>query len=96
MTEYRMVGNDFFDYRSQKLATIRGGEIFDTHTRKVGVIRDYEIYDDRYNKVAAIRGYDVFDAHNVRVISIEEIKRMIDKPPSAPLMVALWWFFIKK
>jgi len=96
MADYKMIGNDFYDYRSQKLAVVRNADIYDTHSRKIATIRDYEVYDDRYNKIAAVRGYDVFDVHNVRLISLEEIKRLIDNPPSGPVMVALWWFFIKK
>lgn len=96
MADYKMIGNDFFDYRSQKLATVKGSDVYNTHSRKVAIVKDYEIYDDRYNKVAALRGYDVFDPHNIRIISVEEIKRRIDNPPSAPIMVALWWFFIRQ
>jgi len=96
MADYKMLGNDFFDFRSQKLAVVKGSDIYNTHSQKVATIRDFEIYDDRYNKVASMRGYDVFDVHNIRLISIEEIKRMIDNPPPGPVMVALWWFFIRK
>jgi sporulation protein YlmC with PRC-barrel domain len=90
-----MVGNDFYDFRGQKLATLRGSDVYDAHSRKVGTIRDYEIYDDRYNRVASMRGNDVFDIHNVRIASLLDIKNMIQNPPTQPVMVALWWFFIK-
>jgi hypothetical protein len=96
MTDYKMIGNDLFDYRSQKLGYVRGADLYDTHTRKVGMVRDYEIYDDRYTKVASIRGYDVFDEHGIRIISLQDIKNMIDNPPSGAILVALWWFFIRK
>ncbi len=96
MADYKMIGNDFYDYRGQKLATVKGSDIYDAHSRKIGTIRDYEIYDDRYNKLAAMRGEDVFDVHNIRIISLEEIKRNITNPPSRPVMLALWWFFMRK
>lgn len=95
MTDYKMSGNDFYDYRGQKLAYVRGADIYDTHGRKIATIRDYEIYDDRYNKIANFRGDDVFDEHNTRVASISEIKRSITNPPGPAFCVALWWFFIK-
>jgi sporulation protein YlmC with PRC-barrel domain len=95
MTDYKMVGNDFYDFRGQKVATLRGTDLYDAHGRKVSTIKDYEIYDDRYNRVASMRGDDVFDTHNTRVASLLDIKRMIDNPPTQPVMVAFWWFFIK-
>jgi hypothetical protein len=95
MTDYKMVGNDFYDYRGQKLASVKGADIYDAHSRKIGTIRDYEIYDDRYNKVASMRGDDVFDEHNVRLTSLQEIKRQITNPPFGAVLVALWWFFIR-
>jgi hypothetical protein len=95
MADYKMVGNDFYDFRGQKIATIRGADVYDAHSRKVGTIRDYEVYDDRYNRVASMRGNDVFDIHNARIASLLEIKNMITNPPVQPVMVALWWFFIK-
>jgi hypothetical protein len=96
MTDYKMVGSDLFDFRGQKIAIVRGPDVYDAHSRKVGTIRDYEIFDDRYNRVCSMRGDDVFDIHNVRMASLLEIKRMVDNPPTQPVLVALWWFFIRK
>lgn len=96
MADYKMIGNDFYDFRSQKLAVVKGADIYDTHSQKIATIRDYEIYNDRYQKLAMLRGEDVFDAHNVRMISVSEIRRLIDNPPGPALCTALWWFFIKK
>lgn len=96
MLNYKMIGNDLFDYRSQKLATVKGADIYNTRSQKIATIRDYEVYDDRYQKILMVRGEDVFDIHNVRVISLNEIKRGFDNAPSGVLTAALWWFFIKQ
>ena len=96
MTDYKMVGNDLYDYRSVKIGTVKGADVFNERTQKVGTIRDYEVFDDRYTKLCLMRGDDIFDEHNVRMISVSEIKRMITNPPINMACVALWWFFIKK
>lgn len=96
MTDYKMIGSDLYDYRSQKLATVKGMDVYNTRSQKVATIRDYEVYDDRYRKICSLRGEDVFDEHYVRVTSLSEIKKQINGNASSMIMVALWWFFIKK
>lgn len=96
MADYKIVGTDFYNYRGQKLAIIKGADIFDTHSRKIGTVRDNEVYDDRYNKIVMVRGEDIFDIHNVRIASLLEIKRNITNPPGNTIIAALWWFFIKE
>jgi hypothetical protein len=96
MTDYKMIGNDLYDFRSQKLATVKGADIYNTRSQKVATIRDYEVYDDRYRKICSVRGDDVFDEHFVRVTSMSEIRRLISGASSGVIPVALWWFFIRK
>lgn len=95
MASYKMIGNDMFDYRSQKIAILKGNDIYNTRSQKVGIYKDNDVYDDRYRKLISVRGYDIFDEHNTRIGSLHDIKREIEGNINNTALVALWYFFIR-
>jgi sporulation protein YlmC with PRC-barrel domain len=94
MSNYKVIGNDLLDYRSQKVATLKGNDIYDSRSQKVGMYKDNDVYDDRWRKLVSIRGYDIFDEHNVRIGSLHDIKREIEGNINNTALVALWYFYI--
>lgn len=95
MMNYKMIGNDLYDYRSQKIAVVKGADIYDTHSRKVGCVKDNDVFNDRYQKLVSLRGMDIFDEHNSRIGSLHEIKRQVEGMVGNTVLLALWYFFIK-
>jgi sporulation protein YlmC with PRC-barrel domain len=95
MMNYKMIGNDLYDYRSQKIAIVKGGDIYNTHSQKVGVVKDNDVYDDRYRKLISLRGMDIFDEHNTRIGSMIDIKRMVEGNVNSNILLGLWYFFIR-
>ena len=93
---YKLIGYDLYDYRSQKIAIVKGTDIYNTHSQKVGTYRNNDVFDDRYQRMCSVRGDDIFDEHNTRIGSLNEIKRQVDGAQANMLLAALWWFFIKE
>ncbi len=95
MGAYKMSGNDLFDSRNHKIATIRADGIYDERNHKVASIRGIDVYDERNKKVATLKGNDIYDGGNKKIGNLTDVKKMIDGALGGVSIAALWLFFCR-
>ena len=95
MTNFKLKGNDLYDSKNHRVATMKGNNLYDSKNHKVATIKGNNLYDSKNHKVATLNGSDIRDSRNHKIASISDAKKAIDGAMGGMSVVALWVCFIR-
>ena len=74
---------------------MKGNNLYDSKNQRVATIKGNNLYDSKNKRVATLNGSDIRDSRNHKMASISDAKNAIDGAMGGMSVVALWVSFVR-
>ena len=96
MGNVRIDGNDIYDRNGNKIGYVNGSDIYGRNGNKIGYVQGHDIYDSNYSKIGYAQGDDIYDSNYSKIGTMDNVRESIEGGPGGTILVAIWFFFVRK